>query len=61
MGTRSGNDRPDPGTKRVPFLEENVGALDVEVNADDLARIGEAFPRGVTAGERYPGHVPANV
>jgi aryl-alcohol dehydrogenase-like predicted oxidoreductase len=50
-----GNDIiPIPGTKRVPYLEENVGALDIELNADDLARIEEAFPKGVAAGERYP-------
>ena len=45
---------PIPGTKRVPYLEENVGALDVELSAEDLARIEYAFPKGVTAGERYP-------
>jgi len=50
-----GNDIvPIPGTKRVPYLEENVRARDVELSADDLARIEEAFPKGVTAGERYP-------
>ncbi|GAA1630818.1 aldo/keto reductase [Kribbella alba] len=50
-----GNDIvPIPGTKRVPYLEENVGALDVQLSADDLARITDAFPKGVTAGERYP-------
>ena len=27
----------DPGTKRRSYLEENVGALDVELSADDLA------------------------
>jgi aryl-alcohol dehydrogenase-like predicted oxidoreductase len=52
---------PIPGTKRVPYLEENVGALDVELNADDLARIEAAFPKGVTAGERYPDMSPVNV
>jgi aryl-alcohol dehydrogenase-like predicted oxidoreductase len=50
-----GNDIvPIPGTKRVAYLEENLGALDVELTGDDLARIDEAFPRGVTSGERYP-------
>ena len=29
---------PIPGTKRVTYLEENVGAVDVELTADDLAR-----------------------
>jgi aryl-alcohol dehydrogenase-like predicted oxidoreductase len=57
-----GNDIvPIPGTKRVPYLEENVGALDLKLNAADLARIEEAFPRGVTAGEPYPDMSLVNV
>ncbi len=44
---------PIPGTKRRGYLEQNVGALDVELSDDDLARIEEAFPKGATAGERY--------
>jgi len=45
---------PIPGTKRVKYLEENVGAVDVELTADDLRRLDEAFPQGVAAGDRYP-------
>jgi aryl-alcohol dehydrogenase-like predicted oxidoreductase len=45
---------PIPGTKRIPYLEENVGALDVGLTAADLARLEAAFPRGATAGQRYP-------
>lgn len=45
---------PIPGTKRVTYLEENVGALDVELTPDDLARIDAIAPRGVAAGTRYP-------
>jgi aryl-alcohol dehydrogenase-like predicted oxidoreductase len=45
---------PIPGTKRVRYLEENVAAVDVELTADDLARLEEAFPKGAVAGERYP-------
>jgi aryl-alcohol dehydrogenase-like predicted oxidoreductase len=49
-----GNDVvPIPGTKRVRYLEENVGALDVHLTDDELARIEEAFPKGITSGERY--------
>jgi aryl-alcohol dehydrogenase-like predicted oxidoreductase len=44
---------PIPGTKRVRYLEENVGAVDVELT-DDLRRLDEAFPKGVAAGDRYP-------
>jgi aryl-alcohol dehydrogenase-like predicted oxidoreductase len=45
---------PIPGTKRIAYLEENAGALDVQLSDDDLRRIDEAFPLGVTAGNRYP-------
>jgi aryl-alcohol dehydrogenase-like predicted oxidoreductase len=44
---------PIPGTKRVKFLEENVGALDVQLTPDDLRRIDEIAPRGAAAGLRY--------
>ena len=50
-----GNDIvPIPGTKRVKYLEENLGALDVHLNADDLAQLEAVFPLGAAAGERYP-------
>ncbi|MFI7382821.1 aldo/keto reductase [Streptomyces sp. NPDC049813] len=42
---------PIPGTKRRTYLEQNVGALDVELSADDLARIDAEVPEA--AGERY--------
>jgi aryl-alcohol dehydrogenase-like predicted oxidoreductase len=45
---------PIPGTKRVSRLEENVGALDVKLSADDVMRIGEVAPIGAGAGLRYP-------
>jgi len=45
---------PIPGTKRVSYLEENAAALDVELTCNDLRRIEAAFPKGATAGERYP-------
>ncbi len=44
---------PIPGTKRRKYLEENVGALEIELTADDLERLEAAFPEGVTAGDRY--------
>jgi aryl-alcohol dehydrogenase-like predicted oxidoreductase len=45
---------PIPGTKRRRYLEENVGAADVTLSADELAAIEEVAPAGVAAGERYP-------
>jgi aryl-alcohol dehydrogenase-like predicted oxidoreductase len=45
---------PIPGTKRRTFLEENAGALEIRLNDVERARLAEAFPPGVTAGDRYP-------
>ena len=45
---------PIPGTKRVRYLEENVGAADVELTADDLAALEQAVPRDAVTGARYP-------
>jgi aryl-alcohol dehydrogenase-like predicted oxidoreductase len=57
-----GNDVvPIPGTKRRRYLEENMGALNVTLTADDLARIDEISPRGAAAGERYPAMMAAFV
>jgi aryl-alcohol dehydrogenase-like predicted oxidoreductase len=42
---------PIPGTKRRSYLEENAGAVDVELTQDDLERIDAELPR--PAGERY--------
>lgn len=44
---------PIPGTKRVRYLEENVGAVAVELTTDDLAALEAAVPRDAVAGERY--------
>ena len=44
---------PIPGTRRVKYLDENLGALDVVLDGSDLAAIDVAFPRDVAAGTRY--------
>jgi len=44
---------PIPGTKRVAYLEENAGAREVVLTADDLAALDAAVPRGAVAGDRY--------
>jgi len=50
-----GNDiLPIPGTKRRKYLEENLGALDVQLTPADLKRIEEVAPRGAASGLRYP-------
>ncbi len=45
---------PIPGTKRRKYLEENVGAVNVELTPEDLRRIDEVAPKGAAAGTRYP-------
>ena len=45
---------PIPGTKRRRYLEENAGALAVQLSAEDLRRIQAVAPLGVAAGARYP-------
>ncbi|ULH16517.1 aldo/keto reductase [Deinococcus sp. KNUC1210] len=44
---------PIPGTKRVKYLQENLGALNVTFTPQELAQIDEIAPKGVTAGARY--------
>ncbi|GAB3256883.1 aldo/keto reductase [Nocardioides dilutus] len=44
---------PIPGTKRIPYLEENVGAADVVLSDDDLKALEDAVPRDAVAGDRY--------
>ena len=44
---------PIPGTKRRAYLEENLKAMEIELSANELARIDEAAPRGVATGARY--------
>lgn len=44
---------PIPGTKRIAYLEENVGAADVHLTADDLGALDAAVPRDAVVGERY--------
>ncbi|MEO7802629.1 MAG: aldo/keto reductase [Ginsengibacter sp.] len=45
---------PIPGTKRIKYLEENVGALTVNLSESDLEEIDAIAPKNIAAGERYP-------
>nr|WP_040639289.1 aldo/keto reductase [Microvirga lotononidis] len=45
---------PIPGTKRHERLDENLGALQVRLSAEDVLHISEAIPLGAAAGDRYP-------
>jgi aryl-alcohol dehydrogenase-like predicted oxidoreductase len=42
-----------PGTKRRVYLEENVAAADLVLDAETLTALDEAVPTGAVAGERY--------
>jgi aryl-alcohol dehydrogenase-like predicted oxidoreductase len=45
---------PIPGTTRPQRIDENVGALDIELDEDDRMRLDDIAPVGVAAGDRYP-------
>ena len=52
---------PIPGTKRVAYLEENLGALEVSLSKAELAQLDEISPKGAAAGPRYPAAMMASV
>ncbi|MBS1566575.1 MAG: aldo/keto reductase [Bacteroidetes bacterium] len=52
---------PIPGTKRIKYLEENVGALSVRLSKEDLQEIDAVFPKGAAVGDRYPETMMASV
>jgi len=45
---------PIPGTKRIKYLDENVGALNVSLTKEELKEINDVFPKNAAAGLRYP-------
>ena len=45
---------PIPGTKRRKYLEDNIGAADINLTPADLQRIEQAFPAHEVQGPRYP-------
>jgi aryl-alcohol dehydrogenase-like predicted oxidoreductase len=44
---------PIPGTKHVKYLDENIGALEVQLTGEDLKRLDAILPPGAAAGQRY--------
>jgi aryl-alcohol dehydrogenase-like predicted oxidoreductase len=51
---------PIPGTKRRKYLEDNAGAVDIQLTPDELAEIAAAVPADQVMGERYaPGQLKA--
>ncbi len=45
---------PIPGTKRIKYLEENVGAVNIQLNKSDLEKLEKIAPHGAAKGLRYP-------
>jgi aryl-alcohol dehydrogenase-like predicted oxidoreductase len=45
---------PIPGTKRRKYLEDNVGAVSIQLSPAELAELDRVAPKGVAAGTRYP-------
>jgi aryl-alcohol dehydrogenase-like predicted oxidoreductase len=52
---------PIPGTRRRRHLDDNMGALDVQLSPDDLETIERAVPREAVAGQRYTDQGMASV
>jgi aryl-alcohol dehydrogenase-like predicted oxidoreductase len=52
---------PIPGTKRRAYLEENIRAIDIKLDAAELAKLNLAFVPGGTAGARYPARQMGNM
>lgn len=48
---------PIPGTTKLSRLDENLGALQVELTADDLRAMDEAAAKIAIEGARYPEHI----
>ncbi len=45
---------PIPGTRSIARLEENLGALELKLDAGELARLDRELPPGAAQGTRYP-------
>jgi len=45
---------PIPGSRRLERLDENLGALAIELTSDDLREIGSAISKITVLGDRYP-------
>lgn len=48
---------PIPGTKKIKYLEENVGAQAVVLSAEELVTLDQLFALGSVKGDKYPAHL----
>ena len=52
---------PIPGTKRLSYLDDNLGALSISLSQAERDRLDHAFPIGIAKGDRYPAAAMAAV
>lgn len=52
---------PIPGTKKIKYVEENVGAVNVQLTKEELDEIDSIAPKGAAAGLRYPENMMGSV
>jgi aryl-alcohol dehydrogenase-like predicted oxidoreductase len=52
---------PIPGTKRIKYLEENIGALNIHLSIKELEEIDNIAPKNIAAGTRYPQNAMSSV
>jgi aryl-alcohol dehydrogenase-like predicted oxidoreductase len=52
---------PIPGTKRRTYLEENLAAVDVRLDANQVTRLDAALAPDKVAGPRYNSRVMATI
>ncbi len=45
---------PIPGAHRVAHVEDNTGAADIDLSADEVTRLAASMPEGAAEGTRYP-------
>lgn len=52
---------PIPGTKRRTYLEENVAAATIALDAEEIASLDDALGPGKVTGPRYPERMMATI
>jgi aryl-alcohol dehydrogenase-like predicted oxidoreductase len=52
---------PIPGTKRIKYLEENAGAINIHFTKEELIQIDAFFPKDAAVGLRYPEQMMASI
>lgn len=45
---------PIPGTKKIKYLEENLGAINVKLSSEETNQLNQLFSTEAIKGEKYP-------